>query len=195
MDAGDTRTSTRPWGRDTGVVDAEISGVCDHLDHDWMSRLVAARLADRARWRLIQQGRHAGVLDTDGQGRPPATGTPPGGIIAPILAQVSWHDALERGVATGVKRRGRGDACLIRDADDGGGACAQQAEADRFYEALGQRLGTCGLERSAEQTRGIPCRRQRPAAKTSVEGWGFEWRWGKDRAGKDPLGRRTSRPK
>jgi hypothetical protein len=95
----------------------------------------------------------------------------------------------------GVKRRGRGEACLIRYADDGVCACEKPEDAARFYQTLGQRRGTFGLERSAEKTRVISCRRQPPVAKTSVECWGFACRWGKDRAGKDHLNRRTSRTK
>lgn len=85
--------------------------------------------------------------------------------------------------------------CLIRYADDCVCAFEHQAEADRCYKALGQRLGKFGRELSAEKTRGIPCSRQRPAEKTSFECLGVEVRWGKDRAGKDHLERRTSRKK
>jgi RNA-directed DNA polymerase len=99
------------------------------------------------------------------------------------------------GSRKGVKRRCRGEACLIRYADDFVCAFEHQAEADRFYEALGQRLGKFGLELSAEKTRVIPFSRQRPAEKTSFEFLGFEFRWGKDRAGKDHLNRRTARTK
>lgn len=74
-------------------------------------------------------------------------------------------------------------------------AFEHQAEADRFYEALGQRPGKFGQERSAEKTRVIPFSRQRPAEKTRFKFLGFEFRWGKDRAGKDHLERRTSRKK
>ena len=73
------------------------------------------------------------------------------------------------------------------------GAFERQPEAERFYTMLGQRLGKFGLERSAEKTRGMPCRRQPPAPKTSVEFLGFECRWDTDRAGKDHVTRRTAR--
>ena len=60
---------------------------------------------------------------------------------------------------------------------------------------LGQRLGKFGLELSAEKTRVIPFSRQPPAPKTSFEFLGFEFRWDKDRAGKDHVTRRTARKK
>ena len=93
------------------------------------------------------------MLDTDGQGRHPVTGTPHGGIMAPILANVYLPDARELWFEKGVKRRCRGEAGLIRYADDVVCAFEQPEEAERFYKALGQRLGTCGLERSAAKTR------------------------------------------
>jgi RNA-directed DNA polymerase len=160
-----------------------------------MSRMWAERLEDRALLRLSKKGLNAGVLDTDGQGLHPATGTPQGGSIAPILANVYVHDALDRWCEKGVKRRCRGEACLIRYADDVVWAVEHQAEADRCYEALGQGRGEFGLELSAEKTRVILFRRQRPAEKTSCELLGCECRWGKDRAGTDHLDRRPSRKK
>ncbi|MGH8057384.1 MAG: hypothetical protein ACREOH_09145 [Candidatus Entotheonellia bacterium] len=74
-------------------------------------------------------------------------------------------------------------------------ACEHQADAERFYTALGQRLGKFGLELSAEKTRVMPFSRQPPAPKTSFEFLGFEFRWGKDRAGKAHVTRRTARQK
>ena len=112
---------------------------------------------------------------------------------APILAKVYVHDALDLWCETGGKRRCRGQACLSRYADDCVCAFEPQAEADRFDEALGQRLGKFGLELSAEKTRVIPFSRHRPAAQTSFEFLGCEFRWGKTRAGKDHRERRPSR--
>jgi RNA-directed DNA polymerase len=117
------------------------------------------------------------------------------GEHSPILANGYLPYALDLWFEQGVKRRCRGEACLIRYADDVVCAFAKQEDAERFDKALGQRLGTFGLERSAEKTRGISCCRYPPVAKTSVECLGFECRWGKDRAGKDHLHRRTSRTK
>jgi RNA-directed DNA polymerase len=91
VDAVDTLTIKRQWGRYNGVVEAEMKGFFDTIGHEWMIRMVAERIDDRARLRLIKQWLNAGVLDTDGQGLPPVTGTPHGGIVAPILANVYRH--------------------------------------------------------------------------------------------------------
>jgi hypothetical protein len=94
-----------------------------------------------------------------------------------------------------VKPRCRGEACLSRDADAFGCACQDQADAARVYQEWGDRLGTFGLELSADQPRGIPFTRQPAPGHTSCDVVGLECRWGPDRAGKLHLKRRTSRQK
>jgi RNA-directed DNA polymerase len=68
-----------------------------------------------------------------------------------------------------------------------------QADAERFYRALGQRLGKFGLELSPAKTRVIPFTRQQVPGQTRFDLLGFAFRWGRDRAGKPHLKRRTSR--
>jgi RNA-directed DNA polymerase len=89
LDAGETWTSKLPWGRDNGVVAADIPGCFDHLDPAWILRRLAERLEERALLRLIKPWRKAGGRDTDGTGRPPTTGSPQGGVGSPILAHLS----------------------------------------------------------------------------------------------------------
>jgi group II intron reverse transcriptase/maturase len=195
LDAVDKLTIKRQFGRYNWVVEADIKGFFDNIDHEWRIRMLAERLDDRALLRVIKKWLKAGVRDTDGQVLQPATGTPQGGSVSPILANVSLHYAVDRWFEKVVKPSGRGEACLIRYADDVVCAFEHQADAERFYTALGQRLGTCGLERSAEQTRVMPFSRQPPAPKTSFEVLGFAFRGGKDRAGKAHVTRRTARQK
>ena len=150
-------------------------------------------VADGALRRLIQQWRQAGGLDTDGQVRHPVTGTPPGGTVSPILAPVVLHDVLDRWVETGLKQPCRGEAYLIRVADEVVGAFEDQAEAARFDNVLGQRLETFGLELAAAKTRMIPFSRDRAAGSTRGECRGCECRWGQERQGQDHRKRRTAR--
>ncbi len=105
------------------------------------------------------------------------------------------HDVLDVWFEKVVKQHCRGEACLIRYADDFVCAFEEQADAERFYNVLGQRLGKFGLELSAAKTRIIPFSRDRLAGKTSFEFLGCEFRWGKDRKEKDHLKRRTARKK
>jgi RNA-directed DNA polymerase len=195
LEAVDTLTITRHLGRYAWGVDAAITPVFDTSAQDGMVRMWAARMDDGARRRLLQTWLKAGGLDTEGQVLHPVTGTPPGGTVSPLRAHVVRHDVVDLWVENVVKPHGRGDACLIRDADDCVGAVAVPAEAERFDHVLGQRRETCGLERAAAKTRRIPCRRDRAAGSTSVEVLGVECRGGKDRTGQDHLTRRTARTK
>ena len=195
LDAVETRTLTRPCGRDHGGVDAALPGFGATIAQEWLSRMVAERLADRARRRVLQTGLNAGGRDTDGQGWPPVTGPPPGGRVSPSLAPVDRHDAGDRWCERVVTHHGRGEACRSRDAADVVGALERPPEADRVDTRRGQRLGPCGRERSAEQTRVMPCSRPPPAPTTSVEWLGCAWRWDQDRRGQAQVTRRTARQK
>ena len=101
LEAVDTLTITRPFGRYAWVVEAAITGVFDPIDHAWLSRRLAARSEDRAHLRLIQTWLKAGVLDTDGQVLPPVTGTPQGGVVSPswrtCTCPMPWIDGSKRG--------------------------------------------------------------------------------------------------
>ena len=195
LDAVDTLTSTLQFGPSHVVVEADIQGVFDNIQHAWLIRMLQERVEDGALLRLIRKWLQAGVLETDGQVMHPATGTPQGGVISPILANVSLHDALDLGLQQVVKPRCRGEACLIRYADDGVAAFQDQAEADRFDQELGRRLGKCGREVAPEKTRGMPFPHPQSRGRTSFAFLGFEFRWGPNRAGQPPLQRRTARKK
>jgi RNA-directed DNA polymerase len=118
LDAVDRLTIKLQFGRYNFVVEADIKGFFDNIDHDWMMRMLAERIEDGAFLRLIRKWLRAGVLDTDGQILHPVTGTPQGGIISPILANVYLHYALDLWFHHVVKPRCGGEACLIRYADD-----------------------------------------------------------------------------
>ena len=86
-----------------------------------------------------------------------------------------------------------GEACLIRYADDFVCAFEKEEDAQRFYEALGERLKKFILELSVEKTHIIPFSPSRQLGSTSFNFLGFEFRWGKDRAGKPHVNKRTAR--
>ena len=83
LDAVDWLTIKLQFGRYHYVVEADIRGFFDHIDHDWMIRMLAERIDDRALLRLIRKWLKAGVLEVDGRVVHPATGTPQGGILTP----------------------------------------------------------------------------------------------------------------
>jgi group II intron reverse transcriptase/maturase len=193
LDAVDWLTVKLQFGQYNYVVEADIRAFFDNILHEWMEKMLRERIEDGAFLRLIRKWLKAGVLDTDGQVLHPATGTPQGGIVSPILANVYLHYALDLWFHRVVRRRCRGEACLIRYADDFVCAFQYQEDAERFYQELGHRLGKFGLELSAAKTRVIPFSQHHDLGRTSFDFLGFEFRWGKDRAGKPHLKRRTSR--
>jgi RNA-directed DNA polymerase len=195
LDAVDKLSVKLQFGRYDYVVEADIKGFFDNIEHEWMMQMLAERIDDRALLWLIKKWLKAGVLDTDGKVLHPVTGTPQGGIISPILANVYLHYALDLWFEKEAKRRCGGEACLIRYADDYVCAFQHQTEAERFYNELGPRLGKFGLELSEEKTRVIPFNREEPSRRACFEFLGFEFYWAKDRSGKVHLKRRTSRKK
>jgi RNA-directed DNA polymerase len=193
LDAVDKLTIKLQFGQYHFVVEADIKGFFDNIQHGWLIRMLEERLEDGALLRLIREWLKAGVLETDGQVMHPATGTPQGGVISPILANVYLHYALDLWFQKVVKPRCRGEACLIRYADDDVAAFQYQADAAHFYRELGPRLGKFGLEVAPDKTRVIPFRGRHARGRTSFDSLGFEFRWGTNRAGKPHLKRRTAR--
>ena len=166
----------------------------DNIDHDRLLAMLAERIDDQALLRLIGKWLKAGVLDTNGEVIHPAAGTPQGGIVSPILANIYLHYCLDEWFQHVVKKHCRGEACLIRYADDFVCAFEREGDAERFYQVLGKRLEKFGLELSAEKTRVIAFDRGQ-SKQEGFEFLGFEFRWGQDRQGKAHVERRTSRKK
>ncbi len=101
------------------VVEADVKGFFDNLDHDWLLEMLRLRIDDRAFLGLIRQWLKAGILETDGVVMHPETGTPQGGIVSPVLANVYLHHVLDLWFERVVKAHCRGEALLCRYADDG----------------------------------------------------------------------------
>lgn len=194
LDAVDKLTIKLQFGRYGRVVEADIKGFFDNIDHERLLEMLAERIDDKALLHLIRKWLKAGVLDTNGEVIHPAAGTPQGGIVSPILANIYLHYCLDEWFQHVVKKHCRGEACLIRYADDFVCAFEREGDAERFYQVLGKRLEKFGLELSAEKTRVIAFDR----GQSKPEGFeflGFEFRWGQDRQGKAHVKRRTSRKK
>jgi group II intron reverse transcriptase/maturase len=195
LEAVDDLTVKLQFGRYKYVVEADIKGFFDNLDHEWMIRMLEERIEDRAFLGLIRKWLRAGILDTTGAIIHPTTGTPQGGVVSPVLSNVYLHYVLDLWFEKGVKPQCRGEACILRYADDYICAFEYQEEAERFYAALGARLEKFGLTLAAEKTRILSFSRQQPRGQGSFEFLGFEFRWGQDRGGKAHLKRGTARAK
>lgn len=183
------------FGRHGYVVEADIQGFFDHIDHDWLLRMLALRVNDRPFLGLIATWLKAGILDRDGTIVHPETGTPQGGVISPILANIYLHYALDLWFDRRVKPHTDGQAYLIRFADDFVCAFQYRGEAQRFYRVLPKRLNKFGLRIAPEKTHIHRFSRFSPTRTRRFAFLGFEFYWEADSKGTARVWRRTSRKK
>ncbi len=140
-------------GKYCWVVEADIRGFFDTIDHQWMIKMLEERIEDKPFLRLIRKWLRAGILETDGQVVHPVTGTPQGGIVSPVLANIYLHYALDLWFARRIKPRCQGEAMIIRFADDFVCTFQYRSDAESFYRDLGERLGKFGLKVAPDKTR------------------------------------------
>jgi group II intron reverse transcriptase/maturase len=150
------------------VLDADVSGFFDHIDHHWLQEFLSQRVNDGSIRRLIGRWLKAGVLDgvdltySD-------EGTPQGGVISPLLANIFLHYVLDEWFVREIQPRLKGRAFLIRFADDFVIGCELEADARRLMEVLPKRFAKHGLTIHPEKTKliefGRP--RNRPPARAT----------------------------
>ncbi len=183
------------YGKFGYVVEADIKGFFEHLDHNWLLDMLSLRIDDRALLQLIRKWLKAGILDTEGEVLHPVTGTPQGGTVSPILSNVYLHYALDLWFEQVVKPRCSGQALLIRYADDYVCAFQYRRDAKRFYQALPKRLDKFGLELAEDKTRILRFSRFHPGLRRRFAFLGFELYWQRDRQGELRVMKRTARKK
>jgi len=177
------------------VVEADIKGFFNAINHDLLMDMLAKRIDDKPFLNLIRKWLKAGVLETDGQVLHPLMGTPQGGSVSPILANIYLHYVLDVWFDEIVRTHCTGHAYLCRYADDFVCAFQHDKDAQRFYKALIQRLARFGLEVAEDKTQVIEFSHCKARAKTKFDFLGFEFRWIVGRSRKPLLMRRTSRNK
>ena len=136
------------------VLDADIRGFFDNIDHEWMMRFIQHRVADRRILRLIQKWLKAGVLE-EGNRSETKVGTPQGAVISPLLANIYLHYVYDQWVEAWRKKLAKGDVIVVRYADDTVTGFQYRADAERFLEQLRERMRKFGLELHPEKTRRI----------------------------------------
>ena len=183
------------FGRYAYVVEADIKGFFDNLNHDWLIRMVEERIKDRKLIRLIRKWLKAGILDTDGKIINPMTGTPQGGIISPVLANIYLHFALDLWFEKVIKKESKGRCFMVRYADDFVAGFQFKADADAFHRALIKRLGKFDLEVEPTKTGIHKFNRFQVNESTSFEFLGFAFQWQKNRKGGSTVKRTTSKKK
>jgi len=182
-------------GRFRWVFDADIKGFFDNLDHDWLIRMLEQRINDRAFIGLIRKWLKAGILEEDGKVILPVTGTPQGGVVSAVLANIYLHYVLDLWFEKVVKPECGGDTLLMRFADDY--VCCFQYHRDlqKLRRAIDGRLAKFNLELSKEKTRAIEFTRFETRNSNTFTFLGFEFRWGRSRKGKPLVKMRTAKKK
>ena len=181
-------------GRYGYILDADLQGFFDHINHQWLLKMLEERIDDKPFIHLITKWLKAGILSIDGRVLHPVTGTPQGGIVSPLLANIYLHYVLDLWFEKKVKPNCKGDAYLCRYADDFICAFRFKDDVEEFYKALVKRLNKFGLSLSPDKSRIISFSRFEKGI-NYFEFLGFEFRWGTSRKGKDIIKRRTSRKK
>jgi group II intron reverse transcriptase/maturase len=181
------------------VLDADVRGFYDAIDHEWLLRFLEHRIADRRLLRLIQKWLKAGVME---EGRRLATrlGAPQGATVSPLLANIYLHYAYDLWAHQWRKRHARGDVIIVRYGDDAVVGFEHEEDARSFLVALRERLGRFKLELHPDKTKLVRFRGFRPGrAGASARGrgprsfcfLGFEHWWGKKWNGRYDVIRRT----
>jgi RNA-directed DNA polymerase len=134
------------------VLDADIRGFSDHLDRGWLVKFLRHRIADERILRLVTKWLNAGVLE-DGKLSDSGEGTPQGGSLSPMLANVCLHYVLDLWADWWRKTHARGNVIIIRFADDFVVGFQYQDDAERFREELRGRLARFALELHPGKTR------------------------------------------
>ena len=173
------------------VVEADIRGFFDKIDHTWLMKMIEQRVHDKAFCHLITKWLKAGILTEDKHVIHPVTGTPQGGIISPVLANIYLHYALDLWFEKNVRPAARGQAMMMRYADDFVCAFQYRDEAEAFMTSLTERLGKFNLELAEEKSGLVAFSRNRLEENGSFAFLGFRYHWTLSRNGKPKVQRMT----
>ena len=175
------------------VLEADIKGFFDNVNHDWLMKFLAHDIQDKNFLRYIKRFLIAGIMEgtelTNSD-----RGTPQGGLISPVLANVYLHYVLDLWFDKAVKPKLQGEAYYVRYADDFLILFQYENEAKRVMEAIKPRLGKFSLEVAEEKTRILPIGRYK-GTKEDFDFLGFTFYNTKTRSGKYRLGIRSSKKK
>jgi len=180
------------------LVEVDVRKYFDTIDRRHLRKLLRQRVRDGVIDRLIGKWLKAGVWE-DGTRHRPEEGTPQGGVVSPLLANIYLHEALDQWFEEEVKPRMKGRAFLIRYADDFVMGFEVEEDAHRVMEALPRRLERFGLAIQEAKTRKVDFRGPgRPGGKAddrrdSFDFLGFTHHWGKSRKGRWVVRRKTAR--
>lgn len=174
------------------IIDADIKGFFDNLDHEWLMKFLEHDIADKNFLRYIKRFLIGGVME-DGKKLETDKGTVQGGLISPVLANVYLHYVLDLWFEH-MKKEFRGEMYLVRYADDFVCMFQYEKEAQKFYKLLIERLRKFNLEIAEDKSRILPFGRYK-GTKESFDFLGFTHINGKSHLGKYCVIHRTSKKK
>ena len=183
------------------VIDADIKGFFDNVDHDWLMRCIEQRISDKNLLRLLKRFFKAGIVE-EGKYISTEKGTPQGGVISPVLANIYLHYVLDLWFERVEKKKFGSYIGMVRYGDDFV-ICVQRKEvAEQLRSELSRRLAKFGLELSGEKTRIVEFgryarenSRKKGCKPGSFSFLGFTHFCDKGRKGYFKVGRKTDRKK
>ncbi|NME45563.1 group II intron reverse transcriptase/maturase [Faecalicoccus pleomorphus] len=175
------------------ILDCDIKGFFDNVNHEWLMKFLRNDIADPNYLRYIARMLKSGVM-IEGRVEDNSVGTPQGGLISPILANVYLHYVPDLWFEKCIKKQLYGEAYLVRYADDFLIMFQYERDAHRVYEAIAKRMEKFGLELSKEKTQILPFGRN-CATRETFDFLGFTHFNGKTRNGYYTVGHKISRKK
>jgi len=175
------------------VLDADVKGFFDNVDHDWLMKFLENDIADKNFLRYVKRFLLAGVMEGT-EFSESEKGTPQGGLISPILANVYLHYVLDLWYEMVLKKKLKGEVYYVRYADDFLLMFEYEEEAKQVLNALKDRLEKFGLEVAEDKTRIFPIGRNK-GTKEDFDFLGFTFYNTKTRNGYYRLGVRSSKKK
>jgi len=200
-DALDSLSKQTMWGGVSSILEVDIRKFFDTLDHGHLRAFLQQRVRDGVVLRLIGKWLNAGVVE-DGALTHPESGSPQGGVISPLLANVYLHYVLDEWFAREVQPRLQGRAYLVRYADDFVIGFTEDEDARRVMDVMPKRFGKYGLTIHPDKTRLVPFRkplgdRESPDSASAgragtFDFLGFTHFWARSRKGNWILKRKTA---
>ncbi|WP_338476458.1 MULTISPECIES: group II intron reverse transcriptase/maturase [unclassified Wolbachia] len=181
------------------IVEVDIKKFYDNIQHKWLMRCLRERITDPNLLWLVKRFLKAGIVEA-GNYEATKQGTPQGGIVSPVLANIYLHYVLDLWIEKKFKPRSRGYIQVIRFCDDFVVCCESKVDAEEFLELLKQRLNKFGLEVSENKTRVVKFGKRewqraiREKRRTeSFNFLGFTHYGAKSRRGRLMMGHKTSK--
>jgi len=176
------------------VLEVDIQAFFDSLDHAHLRSFLDLRVRDGVIRRVIDKWLKAGVLE-EGSVSYPEAGTPQGGVISPLLANVYLHEVIDKWFANEVKPRLAGTAEIVRYADDFVIVFTHEVDARKVMDVLPKRLARYGLTMHPTKTRLVPFRPPGPGrgGPGTFDFLGFTHLWARTRTGRWVIQRKTAR--